>query len=252
MKQNFNLKVWVLAISFFGFSNSLIAQEGGKAFQLGLTGSANFCWTNRAVKPAYSNGMGVGYSIGITGDWNLLKSKNNYFLSFDFLSTNVRTRIKLDNNTPFLSKKDSLNYENIEHTYKLTYIEIPISLKLKINEIGYITWFAQFGLSPGILYRTQAKFKAERVGSQDKLTTEYFNNNSDDEESTMQEFSEYRDDIRFYRIATFIGAGMEYRFSGNTAFVSSIRFNNGLNDILSDKKAAVHNTFVALHAGILF
>ncbi|MBX2986021.1 MAG: outer membrane beta-barrel protein [Bacteroidia bacterium] len=235
-----------------GFSYTAKSAEGDKAFQLGLTGSANFGWTSRALKPASPNGLGLGYSIGITGDWNLVKSKSNYFLSFDFLSTNLRTRIKLTNSAPFLSKKDSFNYENIEHTFKLTYVEIPISLKLKINEIGYFTWFAQFGISPGILYRTQAKFKAERVGSHDKLTTEYFNNNSGEDDDVKQEFTEFNDNIRFYRIATFIGAGMEYRFSGNTAFVASLRFNNGLNDILSDKKAAAHNTFIALHAGILF
>jgi len=221
-------------------------------FQLGLTGSGNFCWSSGAVKPLYSNGLGLGYSIGIMGDWNLMKSKSNYFMSFELLTSNLGTRTRFDNSFVLTNKKDSILYENIEHTYRLTYIEVPISLKLKINEIGYITWFAQFGLAPSILYKTKAKFRAERVGTHDKLTTEYFNNNAKEGDDINQEFYDYKDDVRFYRIATFLGAGMEYRFSGNTAFVASVRFNNGLNDILTEKKLKVHNAFVALHAGILF
>jgi hypothetical protein len=48
---------------------------------------------------------------------------------------------------------------------------------------------------------------------------------------------------------------MEYRFSGNTALLASLRFNNGLSNFLNDKedpRVKATNKFVALHVGLLF
>jgi hypothetical protein len=144
-------------------------------------------------------------------------------------------------------------YQELEHTFKINYLEFPLSLKLKVNEIGYTTFFAQFGFAPSVLYRTKAKWKGQRVDGSGIFTTDYYLNNA--KNTTNQEFDAYRDDIRFYRIAMIVGAGMEYRFSGTTALVVSFRFNNGLNNIFADDrepKANGINNFIALNAGLLF
>jgi len=34
---------------------------------------------------------------------------------------------------------------NIDQSYNLKYVEIPLSLKLRTNEIGYLTYYGNFG-----------------------------------------------------------------------------------------------------------
>ena len=49
-----------------------------------------------------------------------------------------------------------------------------------------------------------------------------------------------------------LGAGIEYRVSGNTSFYAGLRFNNGFSDIANDKKAKVINNVLGLELGIFF
>lgn len=255
MKTKFNSKLWIFATICLLFSSNSYAQDEVRPFQFGLLTSANFSWVKGTKDPIQPNGLGMGYSIGITGDFALSKTKKNYFFSVDFISTNIRSRIKLSNANTYTNVKDNVNveYENIEHTYKINYIELPFSLKLKINEIGYTTWFAQFGVAPSIVYSTKAKWEGQRFDDKTNISTEFYANN--DKDQGNQEFAQFRDDIRFYRIATFIGVGMEYRFTGNTAVVGSLRWNNGLSNVFADNrdpKGKGHNSFLALNVGVMF
>ena len=42
-----------------------------------------------------------------------------------------------------------------ERKYKVNYVTIPIGLKLKTKEIGYLTYFGEFGGNIGIPYKTR-------------------------------------------------------------------------------------------------
>jgi hypothetical protein len=226
-----------------------------KSFQLGLMTSANFSWVKATQKPLLSNGVGMGYSIGITGDFNLSSDKSNYFFTVEALSTVIRSKTALNKDeNAFTMKRDGLSYTNVEHTYNINYIEIPLSLKLKLNEIGYTTWFGQIGIAPSIRYSSRAKMSAKDL-SNATLNTEWYNTNSSRIEDTDFEFDEFRDDIRFLRFATVIGFGMEYRFSGSAALMAGLRLNNGLTNFISDNrdpKAGGNNNFVSLNVGVLF
>ncbi|MCC6599645.1 MAG: outer membrane beta-barrel protein, partial [Crocinitomicaceae bacterium] len=46
-------------------------------------------------------------------------------------------------------------------TYNTKYIEIPLTLKLRTNEIGYITYWGQFGLGLGFNIRSRADEKVD-------------------------------------------------------------------------------------------
>ena len=43
-----------------------------------------------------------------------------------------------------------------EITYKIQYLSIPIGLKLKTNQIGYLTFFTNIGLDPKIVIAGKA------------------------------------------------------------------------------------------------
>lgn len=228
------------------------SDEEVKGFQLGLFATTNIAWVKPNQPPLRSNGMGMGFGFGASGDFNFSKTKKNYFLSLELMYSSMRNNTRLAAG-PYTQKRDQLQYNDVEHSFKLNYLELPISLKLKVNEIGYTTFFAQFGLAPGILYRSQAKWKGLRADGSGEFITDYYRNNSSD--NADQEFDEYRDDIRFYRLAMVIGAGMEYKFSGNTALIVALRFNNGLTNVFADNrepKVNGINNYIGLNAGLLF
>lgn len=113
--------------------------------------------------------------------------------------------------------------------YNITYINIPVSLKLKTNEIGYFTYFAQIGVSPMINSGSWAN-SSDKVIAKDFMGKE----------------------INFFGFDYFIGAGVEYSLGGQTSLTGGLFFNNGLSDVLSNKEyKAVINT-LAIRMGVLF
>jgi len=102
--------------------------------------------------------------------------------------------------------------EHATENYKLQYIDIPLTLKLRTNEIGYMTYYGQFGLDLGI------NIKANKI-------TEY---NFKDGNTLEIMDEDVLDEIRLFRGALQVGAGAEYNISGNTTLLVGLVWNNGL------------------------
>jgi hypothetical protein len=49
-----------------------------------------------------------------------------------------------------------------------------------------------------------------------------------------------------------LGAGIEYRISGNNSLYLGARFNNGFTDLLNDKRGKVINNVLGLEVGMFF
>lgn len=96
--------------------------------------------------------------------------------------------------------------------YRLQYLDVPLTLKLKTNEIGYMTYYGQFGLDMSF------NIKARR-------DVEY----NFPEEGVMNiEDEDVLDEIGLLRMALQVGAGVEYNISGNTSLLVGVVWNNGL------------------------
>jgi hypothetical protein len=228
--------------------SQLFAQSSNNNFQLGLITSVNINWTKATSDKVQANGPGLGYSYGIMGDFGI-KGSSKYFFSVEAIASNFRSKVSLDPEKVW--NNAGTPYKNVNFTYSLNYIELPMSLKFKLNEIGYTTWFAQFGFAPGVLFRSSAKWDGEFALQGGTTSVDYYRNNDGD-----SGFEEYRDDAWFARVGMVIGAGMEYRFTGNTALVAGLRFNNGLTNFIADNKgdtkAKAINNFIGINVGLLF
>lgn len=166
-------------------------------------------------------------------------------------------------------------------TYDLQYIEIPLTLKLRTNEVGYITYWGQMGL--GLGFNIKAKADEEITFVREKLVVADDPGTPDvDEASTtwenstikvdMNEDEEIKDDIRIFRTSLIVAAGIEYNLSGSASILVGITFNNGFNNILNTKgverddagnpniynripqeyKLKALNNFLGLNIGVLF
>jgi hypothetical protein len=81
-------------------------------------------------------------------------------------------------------------------------------------------------------------------------TDEKYNPNTS--ESDVYDFLGYEDNINVFRASMILGAGIEYRISGNNSLYLGARFNNGFTDLLNDKRGKVINNVLGLEVGMFF
>jgi hypothetical protein len=96
-------------------------------------------------------------------------------------------------------------------TYRLTYLSVPLGLKLQTNQIGFGRFFTDLGLDPMILI----------VGRADIPSLDIKGGNASPE-------------LNLFNLSFHIMAGMEYPLSGNNSFIIGIGFERYLFDITRD------------------
>jgi opacity protein-like surface antigen len=111
----------------------------------------------------------------------------------------------------------------------LQYLDIPVGLKLKTEELGYATIFLQLGFNP--MFNISAHVSS-KDGEYDKDHIE--------------------DSINLFNLGYHVGAGIEYRLGGNTAVIGGIRWTDGLTNITENDGANLTTNAISLHLGILF
>ena len=130
-----------------------------------------------------------------------------------------------------LGKQESITNMNLD---------IPISFKLKTNEIGYFRYFGDIGFVN--TFRIQSRYSLEDTEIQKyKFGNKHL-------EDTGYEYS-----MNVYDFSLRVGGGIEYTISDNTALVVGIYFTNGFLDYIEDgDQKASYMRKLSLRAGILF
>lgn len=222
------MKKSLLACCALLFAAITIAQEDGdyRKFKFGFRVDPNFSWMTPGSDELISDGVSLRANFGLNMDF--MFSENYAFgtgLSIMGMGGNLTY---LDNEN---RDNDSFNYiVSRERTYKLRYVEIPLTLKLRTQEIGYLTYWGQFGLGLGFITRARAddeiKFFLEQNPS---LGNGYQASTKEDE---LDENTSISGDIVPVRASLIVGAGADYSLSGTTALSFGIIFNNGFTNVL--------------------
>jgi hypothetical protein len=182
------------------FSKGILSQD----FQLGLCFNPHISWFNSDNKKIIENdGMPVGFSYGLMGDFNFT---NNY--SF---STGIYQIIYNGKAKDTLSKK-----------YKLQYLEIPLTLKMKTEEFGQWAYFGRFGLSSTL-----------------NIAASINDNKASDE-------------IDFFNLYFIIGGGIHYAIGVKSAIMAGLTFHNGILRTHDTETFTLKSNFISLDMGILF
>jgi Outer membrane protein beta-barrel domain len=137
----------------------------------------------------------------------------------------------------------------IERNYKLQYVEVPITLKLRTNEIGYITYWGQFGLGLGLNIRAKGDDNVDylKQATGDVLVEDRWEDST--LESVMREDEDIKDDIKLFRTSLIIGGGIEYNLSGSTSIIAGITYNNGFSNALNNKGVQTDDRDAAVYEG---
>lgn len=111
----------------------------------------------------------------------------------------------------------------------LQYLEMPLGLKLKTEELGYGTFFLQLGFNP--MFNINAHISSED-GTFDK---QYI-----------------KDSIVSFGLGYHVGAGFEYRLGGNTAAIGGVRWTSGLTNVTENDGVNLSTNAISIHLGLLF
>jgi len=131
---------------------------------------------------------------------------------------------------------------SMNRTYMLKYAEVPITLKLRTNEIGYITYWAQVGVGLGV----NIKSKSDDVIDYKKLENGTNPDSLRWSDATLiaDESIEDEDigrDISIFRSSLIIAGGIEYNLSGDASIVAGVCLNNAFSNVLKGKGVVASN-----------
>lgn len=214
-------KVFLIALGLIGASTNLKAQDSDTKFSFGLKVAPTLAWLKSETKSVENDGAKLGFAYGLMADYNFSK---NYALG-----TGVEVSYRGG------KSKQEVDILGTKQTFKqsltLQYIEIPVTMKLKTNEIGYITYFGKFGFAPGLNIKAKADNEVNGVKEEDVSV---------------------KSNINSFNLSFLAGIGAQYSLGGKTAVLMGITFNNGFLDIDDTEGTKATSSFLALDLGVMF
>jgi hypothetical protein len=218
-------KILVSTFLFMVMVTFTNAQDFGQ-LRFGLKASPSFSWLNPGTTGFDRDGLKLGFSYGLIVDAPFSRSA-------DF-STGIFIN-HLGGKLLFKHYHNEV-LTDFSRNYSLSYLEIPLTLKMRTPEMGYFTYFGKFGLGLGFQIGASAK---ESFGS------------------TIRDVDNFNKNTRFLNSSLIVGVGTEYAFGGRTALMVGITYNNGFMNVLKgkdyqDRDIKATLSYLEISLGILF
>ncbi len=200
-------KIIVTTMFFCALWSTVSAQE----FRFGLTASPVFDWA-RVDGELYENvGTKLGFQYGLLFD-QTIGSVERYAFSTGIVINYVNVGI---------SSTDTANDISAEWTARSQYIEIPLTIRLRTNEVNYFSYYGQFGLTPGVCIKSRGDLIENDVPVYEDVNLRDKDNLTD---------SQYQ----LFNVSLTLGIGAEYSIAENTNIIGGIFFQNGFANIIDD------------------
>lgn len=172
--------------------------------------------------------IGTGFNINNTG------GKYSYFAQY--------TGEDMDASGAVLTNMKQVGL--LSRDLRLQYLQIPLTFKMKTNEIGYITYWGQFGLGLNMNLKAISNDQIDYVSYQDKNTLDWVTSKR---ESASFDSNDIKNEVNIFSSNLIFAAGIEYNLSGNTSLLAGLTFQNGFTDALKGNGVAKDsntNTFI--------
>ncbi len=198
-----------------------------QSLRFSLLGEPQLSWMVPDKKDITSKGALFGINAGLGIDYFFAE---NYAFSTGISINNIGGKLEYPDTLNFTTSDGKLSVPaGNEITYKLQYINIPLGLKFKTNEIGYTTFSANLGVTPMINIRDRASDKSESLDNAD-----------------------ISEDIMLFNLNYFINIGVQYSLGGSTAVFGGIGYSSGFADVTSRSLDKITISTFSLRLGILF
>ena len=242
MKYYHQTKSYLVAFALIFLTLNGFSQDE-RNFHFGLQFSPNIGWIKADSKNFEAGKKKIGFSYGLIGDFKL---GNSASLNIGFAITSINHQMVIDS-LRTKAPLNSTNYE-VEYNYKVKYMQLPFTLKLRTNEIGYTTYYGEFGFAPSIVYRVRADVNPDIFNDPEQSNDRDVNDEGDDFASSYYN----EDNIASLRASLIVGAGIEYKLAGNTSIIAGVRFDNGLINVLKAEDTKGFNNYLSLNLGVMF
>lgn len=196
-----------------------IAPQSRKKFKIGFKLSPSIDWFGVDTKDVGLDAVKLKFAYGITTEFAF---GNNYALTVGLQHKLSGASLKFGQFPRYTTEENDTLVLNVRN-YKLDYVVLPLTLKLMTNEIGYFTYFGQFGVDASFLVRARANDEGYFISDPTK-------NETIDNRDIFREVS-------IFKVGLHVGAGAEWNFSGNTSLVMSISYHHGFIDVMRDATA---------------
>lgn len=232
-------------------------------FSLGFMANPNIGWVSAedldfddGVDVA-SSGARLGFSYGVVGEVHLTPNYHAVIGIGHVFSGGKFSGVNTSSDQLVPNSADETVYSGVDYDpVKLQYIHIPVLLRLKTNEIGYIRYFGNIGFAFdfGLNGKTNVKLSG----------TEYILDS--DDEPTIAPFvnrepsSDLAFNSSFLNPFLVVGVGGQYSLGGNSRVHVGLDYNGGLSNIISNSEVEAYdgifeqsrfkNSYVSLNLGI--
>jgi hypothetical protein len=231
-------------IAFFAGSVSAQDENELKNFRFGLKLSPSVNWYKPDGKIMSKNGAGVKFGGGLILEFRLakvasiqtglqidldggkIKYNNGGYTTpgantVSYYYSNADDKIVEYSSVPTAATPSAYtHYQLNERKFKVSYITIPLSLKLKTKEIGMMTYFGQFGVNNSFRWKAKADDKLSVLDAANFGALESKSN------------IDITKDVSFYTAALNFGAGAEMNLSGSTSLLIALNYNLGFTNVV--------------------
>src|SRR6478609_2714905 len=132
-----------------------VYQLANAQVKLGLRLAPQLTWSKPDNKVTSTNGTRVNAAYGLMIDYYFT---DNYAIGTEFSLQSMGTNMQIDQSKFTNISSHGVNYPStgdLKYDYRLKYIQVPVILKMRTKEIGYMRYYAEFGF--GISFLTRAK-----------------------------------------------------------------------------------------------
>ncbi|MFH1004753.1 MAG: outer membrane beta-barrel protein [Bacteroidota bacterium] len=229
-------KIFTFTILFL-FSVTLFAQDNKgsdlKNFRFGGTILPSLFWYKPDnLKKFASNGAVAKFGVLINGEYSF---SGNFAFGFGLGLASAGGKITFTDTANYYFNDDAIisladttglkgkyeYYKLNNRAYNASYFIIPLSLKMRTNEIGYMRYFFQPSINIGF---------RKKIRANDDLCS------YKTKQPLQQTDLDITKDMNFFRLSTTMSAGGEYYLSGSTAVVFAIGYDYGLSNVTKDSK----------------
>lgn len=208
-------KTTLLTIIALLCAASFLKAQHETAFKFGLHITPSIKWLNTTTNGLANDGTKVGFSYGLVAEY-FFGERYSFCSGVDFSYRGGSLKVPDSAGNP------------VSKDFRLQYLEVPITLKMFTKAIGAMTYYAKFGVSPGI--NIKATSKSPSTGNDESI----------------------KNDISTFYTALKIGLGAEYEISDQTMLFAGLTWNNGFTDVFNSSTAKATNNAVELELGVLF
>jgi hypothetical protein len=241
------LTISVMAI----FATAAFAGDGEnelKNFRFGLKVTPSVNWYKPEGKIMSGNGAGVKFGGGLVLEFRLAKvisiqtgaqidmdggkvKYNNGALlttpaanSVSYFYNNADDKI-VKFTDAYKNDPAYTHYQLNDRQYKVTYITIPLTLKMKTKEIGSMTYFGQIGVNTSVRWKATANDNVQVIND---LTAALGTTDNKSKVDVTKDVSLIHETLNF-------GLGTELNLSGSTSIVLGLNYNLGFTNVVKSE-----------------